>query len=124
MNKPAFTPAHRATIPTPNTATMELHNSIVSSFVSHFAEILTPALMIAHRKGCYATVINATYAGIPLEQTLGTDNAKLATEQVLNDIQARYSTVPDMLSEYQYDQQIDAVNELNRPKTRTRKPKA
>ena len=119
----SFAPAPRATIPTPTTATMELHNSIVSSFVSHFAEILTPALMIAHRKGCYATVINATYAGIPLEQTLGTDNAKLATEQVLNDIQARYSTVP-MLSEYKYDQQIDEVNETNRPKTRTNKPKA
>ena len=119
----SFAPAPRATIPTPTTATMELHNSIVSSFVSHFAGILTPELMIAHRKGCYATVINATYAGIPLEQTLGTDNAKLATEQVLNDIQARYSTVP-MLSEYKYDQQIDEVNETNRPKTRTNKPKA
>lgn len=118
-----FTPAHRATIPTPATATMELHNSIVSSFVSHFAGILTPALMIAHRKGCYATVINATYEGIPLEQTLGSDNAKIATEQVLNAIQARYSAVP-MLSEYEYDQQIDEVNETNRPKTRTRKPKA
>jgi hypothetical protein len=119
----SFAPAPRATIPTPTTATMELHNSIVSSFVSHFAGILTPELMIAHRKGCYATVINATYAGIPLEQTLGTDNAKLATEQVLNDIQARYSAVP-MLSEYEYDQQIDEVNELNRPKARTRKQKA
>lgn len=119
----AFTPAPRATIPTPVTATMELHNSIVASFTAHFAGILTPELMIAHRKGCYATVINATYAGIPLEQTLGSDNAKIATEQVLNTIQARYSAVPAM-SEYEYDQQIDEVNETNRPKTRTRKPKA
>ena len=119
----AFTPAPRTVIPTPATATMELHNSIVSSFVPHSLEMLTLALMIAHREGCYATVINATYAGESLEQTLGSDNAKIATEQVLNAIQARYSAVP-MLSEYEYDQQINEVNELHRPKTRTRKPKA
>ena len=120
----SFTPAPRTVIPTPATATMELHNDIVASFTAHFTGILTPELMIAHRKGCYATVINATtYDGKSLEQILGTDNAKIATEQVLNAIQARYSAVP-MLSEYEYDQQIDEVNETNRPKTRTRKPKA
>jgi hypothetical protein len=123
MTKPTFNQAPRASIPTPTTATLELHNSIVASFTAHFAEILTPALMIAHRKGCYATVINATYGGIPLEQTLGSENAKTATEQVLNAIQARYSAVP-AIDEYEYDQQLDDVNELHRPKTRTRKPKA
>ena len=119
----SFTPAPRTVIPTPATATMALHNDIVASFTAHFSGILTPALMIAHRKGCYATVINATYDGESLEQTLGSDNAKIATEQVLNAIQARYSAVP-VMSEYEYDQQIDEVNETNRPKTRTRKPKA
>ena len=80
--------------PTPATATEELHNSLVASYTNHFSGILTPELMIAHRKGCYATVINATQADLTLEVQLGTNNAKIATEQILNAIQARYSAVP------------------------------
>lgn len=81
--------------PTPATATNELHNSLVASYTNHFSGILTPELMIAHRKGCYATVINATtQEGLTLEVQLGTNNAKVATEQILNAIQARYSVVP------------------------------
>ena len=88
-NKPA-----RATIPTPASATAELHTALVASYTNHFSTILTPELMIAHRKGCYATVINGTTNNLTLEQQLGTENAKIATEQILNGISARYSAVP------------------------------
>ena len=87
-------PKQKQIIPTPATATEELHNSLVASYTNHFSGILTPELMIAHRKGCYATVINATQGGLTLEAQLGTNNAKIATEQILNTIQACYSAVP------------------------------
>jgi len=63
-------------------------------FTEHFAGILTPELMIAHRTGCYATVINGTQGGLKLEAILGTDNAKVATEEILNNISASIAVVP------------------------------
>ena len=81
-------------IPTPESATDELHNKLVQAITLHYIEILTPTLMITHRKGCYATVINSTYDNKPIEQLLGTNNAKILTEQVLNNISASFSTVP------------------------------
>lgn len=84
----------RAITPTPANATQELHNATVEAYTRHFASILTPELLIAHRTGCYATVINGTQAGLKLEAILGTDNAKLATEEILNNITASIAVVP------------------------------
>lgn len=80
-------------IPTPQHVTEEVFNDYVEGYTNHFAKILTPELMIAHRKGCYATVINGTFRGNTLEESLGTDNAKVATERILNTIASRYSAV-------------------------------
>lgn len=93
-NPKSFQAPARISVPTPQGASHELHQSLVESFTAHFAKVLTPELMIAHRKGAYATVINATTGGKTLEELLGTDNAKLAVEQILNDIQSAYSVVP------------------------------
>ena len=87
------TKSSRPVIPTPPTASEELHNEVVSKMTAHFSNVLTPTVMIANRKGAYATVINATYDNVPLEQLLGTVNAKVATEQVLTAISAGYSAV-------------------------------
>ena len=83
----------RAIIATPATANAELHNSIVASMVTHFTPLLGVDLMVANRKGCYATVINSTINGISLENTLGTVKAKAATEEVLTAISANISTI-------------------------------
>ena len=88
------TKSTRPIIATPANASEELHASLVSAYTRHFSAILTPQLMIAHRKGCYATVINGTHGGLTLEQGLGTANAKVATEQILNSITASFSEVP------------------------------
>ncbi len=90
----SYTKSSRQVIPTPTTATTELHTATVTRATTHFTKILTPELMIAHRKGAYALVINSTYDNIPLEQLLGTINAKIATEEVLNNISATISAVP------------------------------
>ena len=85
--------AKKPAIPTPITATEQLHNEVVASLTAHYEKVLTPTLMIAHRKGAYATVINSTYDGVILEQVLGTSNAKIATEQILTAITAKYSAI-------------------------------
>jgi len=90
----AYSKPNKQTIPTPATATEELHNSFVAHFTNHFAKVLTPTIMITARKGAYATVINSTYDNTPIEQVLGSDNAKALTEQVLNNISAGISAVP------------------------------
>ena len=92
-NKSFQAPA-RANIPTPATASQELHNTLVNAYTAHFATILKPEVLIASRKASYATVINGTYNGQRLEELLGTENAKVATEQVLNNITASISVVP------------------------------
>ena len=90
----------RPTIPTPATATQELHNTIVETYTAHFKPILTPELLIAHRKACYATVINGTVSGATMEQQLGSNNAKVATEEVLNNITSSFSVVSANSSGY------------------------
>ena len=87
------TKSTRPVIPTPANASEELHHSLVGKMVSHYSEILTPTIMIANRKGAYATVINTTIDNTPLEQILGTTNAKVATEQVLQAVTAQYSAI-------------------------------
>ena len=87
------TQANRPVVPTPAGATDALHNSTVEAYSKHFTGILTPQLLIANRKNCYATVINGTTNGLPLEQILGTENAKVATEQILNNLTAEISKV-------------------------------
>lgn len=80
-------------IPTPATATEELHNKLVIAMTLHYGQILTTELLIGNRKGCYAVIINSTYEGTLLEQLLGTGNAKLATEAVLHNLTADISTI-------------------------------
>ena len=87
-------PTAKAVIPTPATASEELHNRLVQAMSLHYMQLLTPELMIAHRKGCYATIINSTFDNTPIEQLIGTANAKVATEEVLNNISRSFSAVP------------------------------
>ena len=89
-----YTKQTKPVIATPATATEALHQEVVTAFTAHFSNVLTPTIMITSRKGAYATVINGTYKGVSLEQTLGTVNAKVATEQVLGAISAQISAVP------------------------------
>ena len=88
--------AQRPIIQTPANATEALHASTVKAYTAHFAGILTPELMISQRKGCYATVINGTMNGQSLEAILGTENAKFATQQVLESITASIAVVPPL----------------------------
>ena len=83
----------KAIVPTPATLTEEIFNNTVALVQSHFEPIITPELMIAHRKGVYALVINSTVDGASLEATLGTANAKACTEMVLNALSAHISTI-------------------------------
>ena len=80
-------------VATPATATEQLHNQIVVELTTHYSQLLTVSTMITHRKGCYATVINSRINGVSLENTLGTNNAKVATEQVLNNISQGFSSI-------------------------------
>ena len=90
----SYTKQTRTTIATPATASEELHTTLVQAYTAHFSKVLTPTLMISQRKGCYATVINATSNGVSLEANLGTINAKIATEQILAGVARAYSEVP------------------------------
>lgn len=85
-NKPAL-------VATPATATEELHTKVVAELTAHYSQLLKVSTMITHRKGCYATVINSRINGVSLEDTLGTNNAKVATEQVLNNISQGFSSI-------------------------------
>ena len=80
-------------VATPATATEQLHNTVVAELTTHYSQLLSVSTMITHRKGCYATVINSRINGISLENTLGTDNAKIATEQILNNISQGFSSI-------------------------------
>ena len=90
----SYTKPSKPIIPTPANATAELHTKLVQAMSLHYMQVLTPELMIAHRKGCYATVINSTFDNTPIEQLIGTANAKVATEEVLNNISRSFSAVP------------------------------
>jgi hypothetical protein len=92
MTKP-FAPAPRAVIPTPNACTEEVFNKTVAILSSHYSTVLTPTTMITARKGCYATVINSTIDDVPLEQFMGSVNAQVATEIVLNAVKRSYSAI-------------------------------
>ena len=89
-----YTKSTKTVIPTPATATEELHERLVIAITLHYTKILTPELLIAHRKGCYAVIINSTWEGSPIEYVLGSANAKVLTEQVLNNLLADISTIP------------------------------
>ena len=86
------TQTKRPTIPTPETATEELHADVVSSIVSTFVTAIKQEAIIhylvSERKGLYALIINTVYKGQSLETTLGTVNAKQATEDVLRGLSA------------------------------------
>lgn len=89
-------PTARPEIATPADATEELHTAMVNAYTAHFSGILSADLMISQRKACYATVINGTMNGKPLEQILGTKNAKIATQDILDNITAGISAVPPL----------------------------
>jgi hypothetical protein len=83
----------RPVIPTPETASEELHNSLVAQMTAHYTPILTANILMANRKGAYAMVINSTIDNTPLEQLIGTQNAKVATEQVLSAVTKQFSAI-------------------------------
>ena len=95
-NKTKSTQYSRPVVATPASASEALHQSLVVAYTAHFSGILSADLLISNRKACYATVINGTMDGKPLEQLLGTENAKVATEQILQGITANISTVPSI----------------------------
>ena len=79
--------------PTPASCTEAIFDSAVTDLTKHYTKVLTPTIMITARKGAYATVINSTYKSLPLDQVLGTDNAKVVTEMVLANISRTISTI-------------------------------
>ena len=93
MYKNNQTKSSRPIVAQPATATPEVCQALEAKLVAHYTPILTPALMIAHRNGCYATVINSTISGIDLTNTVGTAYAKEMTEAVLKAITANISAV-------------------------------
>jgi len=68
--------------------------NIRNGFVAHFQKVLTPEILIAHRKATYALVINASSNGVKLEQMVGTENAKLITTDILDALLANIAVVP------------------------------
>lgn len=84
---------NQSKIARPASATNEFCQGLEAKLVAHYEKILTPALLIANRKGCYATVINSTISTIPLVDTVGSDICKVLTETVLNKITASISTI-------------------------------
>ena len=87
-NKP-----NKPSIPTPTSCTEAVFDKSVADLTKHYTKVLTPTIMITSRKGAYATVINSTYKSLPLDQVLGSDNAKVATEMVLTNISRTISTI-------------------------------
>jgi len=83
----------KASIPTPASATQDTCEQTEEAILAHYREVLTLPLLVSNRKGCYATIINSTINGQPLEQVVGTDNAKFMTETVLNKISASFSAI-------------------------------
>lgn len=83
----------RAVIATPPTATVEVCQATETTLVTHYTKLLTPELVIGSRKGTYALVINSSIDGMPLEQMVGTENAKFMTENVLSAVTSNLSTI-------------------------------
>jgi len=75
---------NKGKVATPATATSEFCLALEAKLVAHYEPILTPELLIAHRKACYGTVINSTIGDTSLVNTIGTDYSKEMTEVVLN----------------------------------------
>ena len=88
------TKAKRPVIPTPTTATQELHDLTVARIVAHYQPILGLDLLIGHRSSCYGLIINSTVEGAKLESLLGSTNAKVATEQALEALLGSVSVIP------------------------------
>ena len=83
----------RPTIQAPATATLEACTALEAKLTTHYAKHLKIDSLLANRKGCYAMVINSTINDTSLENTVGTANAKLLTENVLTAITAKYTSI-------------------------------
>lgn len=88
QNKPV-----RKVIPTPASASEELHADLVKRYSAHFTKVLDVNTLISSRKGCYATIINATHNGLTLEEALGSVNAQVATSDILTTITAKLTVI-------------------------------
>ena len=88
-----FNNAPKAIIPTPVSLTEAQFNTTISIMVAHYSTILTTELLIAHRKGCYASIINTTINGVALDVVLGSTNAKVATEMALSELTTAISNI-------------------------------
>jgi len=72
------------TIPTPVTATLELHNTLRATYHSFFTDVFTKDQLIADSKQVFSILMNAPDTdGNKLEVLLGTSNAKLCVNQVM-----------------------------------------
>jgi len=90
----AYTKSIKTIIPKPATTDQALSDRITIAITLHYTTILTPELLIAHRTGCYAVIINSTWEGTPIDQVLGTAWAKALTNQVLANLMTDISTIP------------------------------
>lgn len=83
----------RQIIQAPSTATEEVCKALEAKLTTHYSKHLKIDALLANRKGCYAMVINSTINDTTLENTVGTANAKLMTENVLTAVTAKYTTI-------------------------------
>jgi len=85
----------RAVISAPANSDAKHRDAVFASCYNHFSKVLTPELIIANRKACYATIINAKDTnGIKLEALVGSVHAKDITEAVIDSITTTMSTIP------------------------------
>jgi len=92
-NKPTFNQ--------PSTWTQQHSNEMVEDYSAHFTNVLSLNTILANRSGCYATIINAQQVvdekgtlSLPMDQEVGTANAKSMTETILYNIVSTHATVP------------------------------
>jgi len=83
----------RPVVPTPATASEELHAELVTKYTTHFKAIISLDMLLANRKSVFGLVINSHHNNLTLEQALGSVNATIATGQVLDAIIAEYQEV-------------------------------
>jgi len=73
----------RPIIQAPTGLTQDNMLAIRNGFIDHFKKVLTPEILIAHRKSSYAVVINASSNGVKLEKMVGSENNKLMTTDII-----------------------------------------
>ena len=68
---------------TPSTCTKEIFDAAQKAFLDNLVPKFTLELL-QNNDWCYGAVINTSLDGVPLKQIVGTANAKMITNAVLN----------------------------------------